>query len=312
MIISILEKIDFTVDQLARLKKLGKVQTFNYLDGDYIDHEKIHEVAINSNVIVVNWIDPTPFLMEMKSDSLVALLSTGYGWITNIAEAKAKGISVAYIPGCSTEAVAEHLLGLLLGVTKHIFDQLNVEKQNGKVGCEIAGKTVGIIGLGKIGTRFAEILQFFGAKVITYNRTNKQRNGITDVTLKFLLHTSDIICMTPALNNESKNLINSTNYHLVKDDAIIIGSTLYAISFDTIVSLIAEKSVTVAFDAALEGELDRNTVTRETIRELLLKRERLFFTPHVAYFTNESEFRRLNTCVSNIEAFIFGNPQNIV
>ncbi|MDE6585153.1 MAG: hypothetical protein K2K80_00530 [Clostridia bacterium] len=296
--IAILERTNFSGRQMQELKAHFIVDTF-----DNLSQEEANKIAPAYDVVIVNWLDPTPFLLKMKKGSLVALLSTGYGWITNLKEAHDKGVFVANIPGYSTEAVAEHLLALLLGITKNIFPTLN-KQDNHSVGVELSGKTIGIIGLGNIGYRFAEICNFFGANVITYNRHQKNTPLAQDVSLDELLKKSDIICVSCSVNESSKNLINSKNIASIKKGAILIGSTWGIISEDALISGIEKGNIgAIAFDAALEAN-------DEKIENLI--GDKIYLTPHIAYNTEESEQRQLDICVENIISFINGNGKNIV
>jgi len=304
--IAIMEKTDFSQEQISRLKSLGEVTFYENLSD-----EEANKIAPQYDVVVVNWIDPTPFLLEMHPQSLVALLSTGYGWISNIAQGRAKGIYVSNIPGYSTEAVSEHLLGLLLGISKRIFTQINSGKDDGVAGFELSGKTVGIIGLGNIGLRFAEMMKFLGASVITYNRTQKNVPFAKDVALNDLLASGDIICITPSVNDQSRALINDGNYGRLKDGVVIIGSTWDIITETSLVKIIKEKKAIAAFDAALEGKQSISSELKKVLDELVAV-NKLFLTPHSAYNTVEAGIRQLDICVSNIEHFLKGSPQNIV
>lgn len=300
MKIGILEKTNFSEEQISQLRKVGEVDFYEGLSQD-----EANKIAINYDVVIVNWLDPTPFIMNMKPGSLIALLSTGYGWITNIKKAYEKKIYVTNIPNYSTEAVAEHLLGMLLGVSKNIFSTLNTANNNA-VGFELKNKVVGIIGLGNIGTRFAEIMKFFEANVITYNRTKKNNPIVKDVTLNELLKQSDVICISCSVNDNSKNMINLANIKCVKKGAIIIGSTWGIIENDAILYALKNNIVrAVSLDAAVEGG---NSVEEE-IKEY---RDKVYFTPHIAYNTLESEKRQLDICINNIINYFKGTPQNIV
>ena len=299
MRIAIMEKTNFSQRQVEKLQKLGEVKFY-----DGLTQEQANEIAPHFDVVVCNWLDPTTFILNMKKGSLVALLSTGYGWITNLNEARKKGVLVANIPGYSTEAVAEHLLGLLLGVSKNIFSTVN-KADNKVVGFELSGKTVGVIGLGNIGSRFANIMQFFGAQIITYNRAPKKNINIEDVSLDTLLQRSDIICVTCSVNNDSKNLINATNIKKIKKGAIIIGSTWGIIDESALNNALENGIVSyVAFDAAIES--------KDQVAISLLNNAHVFLTPHIAYNTFESEVRQLDICVNNITSFRNGKPLNIV
>lgn len=308
MLISIIEPIHFNQSQLTRLKKIG---TVNFYDYNTLSENEKHYIITESDVIVVNWIDPSPFILKMKQNSLVALLSTGYGWISNIQEAYDNSVFIANIPGYATESVAEHLLGLLLGVTKKIFVQLGSHEHSKEKGVTINGKTVGIIGLGRIGLRFSEILRVFYPNIITYNRTAKFIYGIEDVSLETLLTQSEIICITSSYNETSASLINVKNCGLIKDDAVIIGSTWGIISEKALLSLLSEKNICIAFDVALEGGVKLDDSWHKVYDDFI-KTGRLYFTPHVAYNTVDAETRQLEICVSNIEHFTSGRMQNIV
>lgn len=300
MRIGILEKTNFSEAQIAQLRAEGEV---DFYDG--LSQEEANKIAPEYDVVVVNWLDPTPFIINMKSGSLVALLSTGYGWISNIKEAHKKNIYVANIPNYSTEAVAEHLVGMLLGVSKNIFSTLNVAN-NGAIGFELANKIVGVIGLGDIGTRFAEIMNFLGSNIITYNRTKKNNAIAKDVSLETLLEQSDIICISCSVNETSKKMINMANVDKIKKGAIIIGSTWDIIENNAMFYALKKDVVkAISFDAAVESG--------SSVEEELKKyHDKVFLTPHIAYNTLESERRQLDICVNNIVSFIDGKPMNIV
>ncbi len=301
MKIAILEKSNLNESQLSQLEELGSVDCF-----DGLSDEQAVSIAPNYDVVVVNWIDPSSFLLKMHPGSLVALLSTGYGWIQNMEAARERNILVSNIPHYTTEAVAEHLLGLLLGISKRIFIALNGKSCHG-TGFELAGKTVGIIGLGEIGSRFATIMNFFGANIITYNRNPKNSPIARDVTLEELLSHSDIICITCSQNLDSKNLVNLSNYTSIKRGAIVIGSTWSVFEEDAMVKGILDGTIqAVAFDAPF---LDSRDIPQDFVA---LAGNRVFFTPHIAYNTAESEMRQLDICVNNIVSFAAGNPTNIV
>lgn len=300
MKIGILEKTNFSEEQISKLREIGEIDFYEGLSQD-----EANKIAINYDVVIVNWLDPTSFIMNMKEGSLVALLSTGYGWITNIKEAYDKKICVTNIPDYSTEAVAEHLLGMLLGVSKNIFSTLNTANNN-IVGFELKNKVIGIIGLGNIGSRFAEIMNFFGAEVITYNRTEKNNPIARDVKLNELLEQSDVICISCSVNDTSRDMINLDNIKNIKKGAIIIGSTWGIIENDALFYAVKNDIVrAMSLDAAVEG----GTSVEEELKKY---RDKIYFTPHIAYNTLESEKRQLDICINNIVNFIKGTPQNIV
>ncbi len=165
----------------------------------------------------------------MKSGSLLALMSTGYSWI-DIKKAKSLGISITNIPNYASEAVAEHLFGLILTILRGILisDRAIREKKlaEGKIrGLELSNKTLGIIGLGAIGRRMAEIGQGFDMNIITFNRTPKNFPGIKETNLEELLKNSDIVSINCDLNSTSWDLIGEKEIEMMKRTAILVSAT---------------------------------------------------------------------------------------
>jgi len=316
MKITVLEKVSFSVEQKRRLSDLvsgdGIVEYYEYEED--IEQDVALEKVKGSDVVVVNWIDPSSFILSMKPHSLLALLSTGYGWIQNLQEARANDILVSNIPAYSTEAVAEHIFGLVLAYNRKImlssnWSKLDVFRQSDDmslVGTELKNKTLGIIGLGNIGTRIAEIAAVFGMNIITYNRTRKNSSFVADVTLEELLSKSDIVCISCPLNNQSKRLINTSNIGYIKHGAVLVGATWGVVDEIALKSALELGQISgVAFDLALEGAEKLNCIE-------LLERKDFLCTFHNAFNTIEAEKRQLDICIDNIEAFFNGNTKNII
>lgn len=315
MKITVLENVSFSEEQKNRLESIvsenGVVEYYGY--GEDIDHNIVLDKVKDSDVVVVNWIDPSSFILSMKSHSLISLLSTGYGWIQHLQKAREKDILVSNIPAYSTEAVAEHVLGLLIAYNKKIMLSSNWTKTGcfktnevSIVGNELKGKTLGIIGLGNIGSRIAELANAFGMNIVTFNRTKKCDSIAVDVTLKELLSKSDVICITCPLNYQTKNMINSSNIDFIKYGAVLTGATWGV--FDEIALQEAVETGRlsgVAFDLALEG-------TEMLNNKNLLELPNFLCTFHNAYNTVEAEKRQLDICIDNIEAFINGRYSNII
>jgi len=282
---------------------LSKIANVEFFIDKKISQQEIEKLAPEYDIVVVDWLDPNPFLLNMKPNTLVALLSTGYSWVANIPVAYEQKKFVANIPEYCAESVSEHLVGLLIGMNKNIF--ANLLGQTTGAGTEIKNKTIGIIGLGKIGTRFAELTTAFGANIITYSKTKKNSHLAKDVCLDTLLSESDIICVTCSRNKESELLINKDNINRVKKGAKIIGSTWNIIDPAALASAATKGDIAgIALDAALEAG--------DTIPDALLKAPNTFLTRHSAYNTIESRERKAQVCFDNIEGFINGKPLNII
>lgn len=232
---------------------------------------------------------------------------TGYDWIKNIQLAKSNGVIISNTPNYSTNAVAEHHLSLILACAKHIVLFNNKYQQGQNVpfnrGLELTGKTVGIIGLGHIGTRLAELLQGFGVNIIAYNRTPKKLKSIKDVDLETLLKQSDIICNTCRLTQETRNLISMKQLQLMKENAILTSTTGGIINLDDLANYLQTNNL---FGVGLD-DVDQQIVPNE-----LKTSEKVICTYHRAYDTNESERNRINLCIDAIESFFNGKPINII
>lgn len=306
MNIVVLEKIAITNNQVKRLEKLGNVKWF-----DNSNEEECKERITHADIVIIDWIDPSSFIQSMKSPSLLALMSTGYSWIKHRSEAREKDIIISNVPGYATNAVAEHIYGLLLSLIRKISvgdnNIKNGKKEKGYLkGSELKGKTIGIIGLGNIGTRVAEIAQCFDMKVTTYNRNPKNREGILDVSLDELLKTSDVICVTCQINDESKGLLNKNNLTLLKSNAVLVGTTWDIVVIEDIIPILQKRGIAgFAFDVAVEGgEIN--------LPDELLQLDNVVLTPHAGFNTEEAIIRQTDICILNIEAFVRNEPVNII
>lgn len=303
--IVVLEKIEVTNQQRERLEGMGVVKWF---DSSTLEESKIR--VKNADVVAVDWIDPNPFLSHMKAPSLLALMSTGYGWI-DAKRARQLGISISNVPGYATEAVAEHIIGLALAVARKtmIGDRnirLGKEEKGYLRGLELRNRVMGIIGLGRIGHRVGAIASCLGMNVITYNRTPKNHEIARDVPLKKLLESSDIVCITCPLNEDSKNMLNLERLKLLRQDAIVVGTTWGVVEVDALVSALRDNLIFGAgFDVAIEGG-------KIELPEGLTKLDNIVLTPHIGFNTLEAKRRQVDICLSNVESYLKGEPKNII
>jgi glycerate dehydrogenase len=309
--INILGKVAFSVGHQERLAEIAKnynlVVEYHDCDRRIVSEEVLTKIK-DSKVVVVDWVDPSPFILSLESGTLVSLLSTGYGWIKNLEAAKKNGVLVSNIPEYSTDAVAEHIFGLLLAYSKKIIFTSNWSKKFSPnlIGFQLKGKTLGIIGLGNIGTRVAEIAKALKMNVITFNRTKKDKPIARDVELNELLSTSDVVCVTCSLNEQSRNMINRENILAIKRGAVITGATWGVIEELALKQALDSGRISaVALDVALEG-------SDELQNKELLSHENFFCTFHNAYNTVEATKVQADTCLDNIERFLIGKPQNII
>lgn len=304
MKIVVLEKIKMSKEQIKRLESLGKVK---FYDNSTI--KKAKERVKDANVVIIDWIEPNEFLEDIKPGSLLALMSTGYGWI-DLKKARSLGITITNIPGYATEAVAEHAFGLMLSVLRKIV-LANKSVKGGKWikdpfrGSELKDKTLGIIGLGRIGSRLAEIGQGFGMKIVGYDRNPRHLKDVKMVNLEELLKKSDIISLHCDLNPSSENLIGEKEFNLMKPEAILINTSAgKVVDTNALVEALKTKKISGAGIDVLPEEPNLNNP--------LLKLDNLVLTPEIGFNTKEALERRVDICINNIKAFIKSKPQNVV
>lgn len=306
MKIVVLEKIEMNKEQINRIEQLGDVDWY-----DNSSEEECKDRIKGADVVVLDWIDPSSFILSMKSPSLLALMSTGYAWIKNREEARKQGILISNVPGYATEAVAEHIIGLALCIARQTStgDRNIRSGKNEKgylQGIELNGRRIGIIGLGRIGKRVAEISKCLGMEIVTYNRHKKSYDNIKDVSLNELLSSSDVVCVSCPLNEESKGLLYSERLAILKKSSILVGATWGVIVLDDLMPLLKNRHVMgMGFDAAVEGgQID--------LPKDLINMENVVFTPHIGYCTLEAKTRQVDICISNIEDFAKGKEVNII
>lgn len=261
-------------------------------------------------MVVIDWIDPNPFLDLMKKPSLLALMSTGYSWI-DTKKARKLGISVSNVPGYAARAVAEHLIGLMFAVArKTVIGDAGIKKGNKEKGylngIEMSGRRAGIIGLGNIGGCLVRMLSGFGMEVCGYDVAPKNIQGIKNVSLDELLRNSGVVFIACDLNDSSRNMLNFEKLKLLKPSAILLASTWGVVDLGAITEILKNKQIYGAgFDVAMEGG---DIVLPKEFIDL----ENVVLTPHIGYNTEEAKIRQVDICISNIKKYISGKPENIV
>lgn len=300
--IYILEHFDFTMKQVEKLNSIGDVKYY-----EQANKQQIEEAIENADAILLDWLDPNPILAKMRKGQFICLPYTGYDWVSNLNLAKQNGVVVSNTPNYSTNAVAEHHLALILDCAKHITSFNNIYKSGENVGfnrgMELSGKKIGIIGLGHIGQRLAELLSIFNVEIFAYNRTPRKISYIKNVDLSTLLSTCDIVCNTCKLTPETRNMIGLKELGLMKSTAILTSTTGGIINLDELTEFLKDNKL---FGIGLD-DVDQQQVPAE-----LLKHDNVICTYHRAYDTNESENNRIDLCIASIEAFFKNKPINTI
>lgn len=306
MRIAILETLETTDEQVKRIERLGDVEWFTSLS-----EEECLDEARKANIVVVDWVDPSPFILDMKKSSLVALMSTGFDWIQHRTEAREQEILISNVPGYATEAVAEHIMAFALCLAKKIAIgdrslRSGKTSKGGLTGFELQGRTLGIIGLGRIGMRLAQICRAVGMKLVTHNRTPRKISGVKDLPLDELLASSDVVCVSCPASDETRGMLNGDALRLMKSDAVLVGTTWDIVVLQDLIPLLASGQIAgFGFDVAVEG-------SEISLPTELLTLDNVVLTPHIAFSTREATIRQVDICIANMEHFIQGQPQNIV
>lgn len=223
---------DFSKNQVQQLSLAGEVEFLESPVKRPI--EELAKFASNADII---GIDPdnfggfegakekiTQLLKLLPKVKAITLSTTSFGWI-DLNYCKKRNITVSNIPGYSRESVAEHVLALLLCLAKRIIisDRQNQKNQYKlEKGIELKGKTLGIIGLGNIGSRVAELGNCIGMKVIAYNHSPKAQTGVEMKSLDEVLKESDVISINVTSTDKNKNLINENELRKVKKGIFIV------------------------------------------------------------------------------------------
>lgn len=306
-------KTEFTPEQQNKFSELGEVV---YTNGrrEY-PMEELIELAKGSEILAADPDNLGGFEKAQKGrftqlmDSLpnlkgVALATTSFSWI-DLDYCRKRGIVVTNVPYYSTESVAEHVLALLICLTKKII-LTDRRTQQGKykldMGFELKGKILGVIGLGHIGSRVAEFGNAIGMKVIAYNRTPKKQKNVEIKPLDEVLAESDAISINLAHNKETHHFISREELNKMKKGVIIVNLATREI-VDEKAAAQALKSGKVA-SYAYEGE--------DLESGPLFNLESAIGIKGFAWYTKEALERAMEIWTNSIISLVKGKPINVV
>ena len=264
-------------------------------------------ILTNKTVITREIMDACP---QVK---YIGVLATGFN-VVDIAAAKEKGIVVTNVPAYSTQAVAQFTMALLLEICHHVGKHNDAVQQGRWSACrdfafwdhpliELAGKTIGIVGYGRIGQATAKAAQALGMKVLAYSRHGQ---GEPFVPLDELYARSDIVSLHCPLTAENAGMINRETIAKMKDGVILINTARGGLVNDADLreALLSGKVYAAAADV----------VTVEPIRadSPLLGLDNMILTPHIAWACYETRQRLMDIAVDNVRQYLAGTPVNNV
>ena len=296
------------------LNQFGEVTLYQKTESEEEAIARIgdHEIVLTNKVpITENVLNACPNIR------LICIQATGYNIVDTAACAK-RGIPVCNVPDYGTAAVAQFTLALMLELC-HRIGLHDAAVHDGKwcrskTFCfwatpqmELGGKTLGIIGFGRIGQAVAKLAQAFGMKVIACSRSRKETcPDVEYADMDTLLAQSDFVSLHCPLFAENTKMVNAEFIEKMKDGAYLINTARGG--------LLDEPAVAEALASGKLAGAAVDVVSEEPMKysNPLLTAPNCIITPHIAWAPKESRQRLLDCCVENIRAFLAGKPQNVV
>lgn len=292
------------------LKQFGEVEEYGLLR-----YDEVAEKIADADMVVCNktLLDKNTLRLA-KNLKYIGLFATGYNNI-DINYCKEHNIAVCNAGSYSTNAVAQHTFALIL---EHFNKTANYNKYV-QDGCwkrsktfspfvyplaELAGKTLGIVGFGNIGRAVAKIANAFEMRVIAFNRSEKQADGVEFVSFNDLLKESDVVTVHCPLNSESQDMFDKNAFAKMKKGALFVNTARGGVMIeqDLFDALQSEHLGGAAIDTLRVEPMEENCI--------LMGAKNCIMTPHIAWAPVETRVRLMNIVAENIKAFLRGASQN--
>ena len=297
------------------INQFGDVTSYDRTDGEALTIERIGD----NEIILVNKVPITEtVLAACPNIKLICVQATGYN-IVDVEACARRGIPVTNVPSYGTAAVAQFTIALMLelchriGLHNHSVHQGDWTRSSNfcywlTPQMELEGKTLGIVGFGRIGQAVGKLAKAFGMHVLAYNRSQcDEGRAIADyVDMDTLFRESDFISLHCPQTAETVNLINRETIAQMKDGAMLINTARGG--------LVDETALVEALESGKLRGAAVDVVSQEPMKadNPLLTTRKCIITPHIAWAPVESRQRLLDCVVENIRAFLAGKPQNVV
>ncbi len=303
--------LDNLVDAKA-LKELGEVVEYGLLK-----YEEVAEKIADADIVICNKTKLDSYTLRLaKNLKYIGLFATGYNNI-DIDYCRENNIAVCNAGSYSTNAVAQHTFALILEHYNNTA-KYNQFVQDGKWKrsktfspfvyplSELAGKTLGIVGLGSIGQAVAKIANAFEMNVIAYNRSPREIENVEMTSLDELLSKSNIVSVHCPLNSESEHMFNKETFAKMKKGALFVNTARGGVMI--------EQDLFDALESEHLGGAAIDTLAVEPMEEdcILMNAKNCIITPHIAWAPLETRVRLMNIVVDNIKNFLNGTPTNKV
>lgn len=296
------------------LEECGDLTVYDRTNTEDILKRTKNADAILTNKVIIS----SEIINKLPNLKYIGVLATGYN-VVDIEAAKKRGITVTNVPAYSTNSVVQMTFAHILNLTNRVAHYAH-ENRKGKWSAspdfcywdtnlgEIAGKTLGVVGLGNIGYKVACIARDFGMDVFACTSKNSADlpDGIQKVTFNGLLGISDILTLHCPLTPQTKEMINKDTLSQMKRGALLINTGRGA--------LVNDKDVAQALCEGQLGGYGADVMTQEPPKpdNPLLSAPNAYLTPHIAWATLEARKRLVSIASANVAAFVQGSPKNVV
>ena len=308
-----------TIGEDISLQPLHEVSDITILPS--ISDDEVLRACRGLPIIVTNKIPFDRKRLEALSPDLrlICLTATGYNNV-DIPAANELGIVVCNVRGYSTTSVAQHTIGMALALLQQLeyyhhfvvsgaYSRSKMFTNFERTWYELEGKTWGIIGMGAIGKKVAEVASVLGCNIAYYSTSGKNTTqGYTHLALADLLGQSHIVSIHAPLNNATRNLINAEKLSYMKKDAILINAGRGGIvAEDDLAETLLEGGIRgAALDVFSNEPIEADSPL------LQLPEGRILLSPHAAWGSTEARTRVIEGVAKNIRAYLNGKPQNTV
>lgn len=309
----ILEPLGVEEEKLLALaeEKLGNRAEIVYYDTRVTDPDTLAGRAEDADIAVISNL---PFKKEVvERCPKLKMLSVAFTGVDHVDMdyCHERGILVSNCAGYSNTAVSELVFGLALSLYRRIIECDRAVRagkdKTGLVGLELSGKKFGIIGMGAIGTRTAQLAKAFGCEVLGFNRSPRQIEGVRMTDLDTLLSECDIVSLHVPLTDETRGLIGERELSLMKPDAVLINTARGPV-VDSRALAAALKEGRLA-GAAVDVYETEPPIAQD---HPLLTAPNVTATPHVAFATKEALYQRAVIVFDNVAGYLEGRPKNVM
>jgi len=294
------------------IMQFGELTIYERTPIDLVD-----ERCKEADIVLSNKTPITREIIERLSHlKLISVLATGYN-VIDIEAARSKGVFVCNVPAYGTASVAQHTFALILLLTNHAALHADSVKKGEwqrssdwgyakKPLTELAGKTLGIVGMGNIGQQTARIANAFGMRVIYYSRNDKQTSLGEYKNINAVFSNSDFISLHCPLTPDNKEFVNKTMIQRMKPTAYLINTARG--------QLVNENDLAGALNSNIIAGAALDVLSQEppVDENPLLKAKNCMITPHNAWMTKEARQRIIDVTADNIKSFLMGELKNVV